>query len=231
MAAAELLGDLPAVAEIAQRRAELELVRPPASPAKQALPGRGQHALADAVLQLLLQLVGAHREDHARGTPGRPSGVAAAGSSTSIAASQPQPITEVAKPVIEIAACRAHLRFGAGDDDRRRAHAEGFGEGVVDGDAVDASAAAWHLRERRLGAAMRGDRERRTSRATARSAPGDRLPCRRDHRLVGAAAAAAAPCPSDSGVTSPSLHHEVAVLERRRRPRANIALAIVLSVR
>ena len=45
--------------------------------------------------------------------PGRPSGVADAGSSTSIAASQPQPITEVAKPVIETAACRAHLRFGA----------------------------------------------------------------------------------------------------------------------
>jgi hypothetical protein len=40
-------------------------------------------------------------------TPGRPSGVSLGTSARSMPASQPQPITEVAKPVIVSAACRA----------------------------------------------------------------------------------------------------------------------------
>ena len=71
--AAELLGDLPAVAEIAQRSAELELRRS-LKTGKAGAAGRCQHALADAVLQLLLQFVRAHGEDH-DAQPGRPSGV------------------------------------------------------------------------------------------------------------------------------------------------------------
>ena len=52
-------------------------------------------------------------------------------------ASQPQPITDVAKPVIVIAACRAQRALSAVMITRGRAHAEGFGEGVVDADALD----------------------------------------------------------------------------------------------
>jgi hypothetical protein len=43
-------------------------------------------------------------------TPGRPSGVSRGASSRSIPASQPHAMTDVANPVAEIAACRAHAR-------------------------------------------------------------------------------------------------------------------------
>ena len=131
MPAAELLGDLPAVAEIAQRRAELELRRlrrgrrSRRCRARSARIGRRRFCSCFCSSSVLTAKIITRQ-------PGRPSGVADGGSSTSIAASQPQPMTEVAKPVIVIAACRAHLRFGAGDDDRGRAHAEGFGKGIVD---------------------------------------------------------------------------------------------------
>ena len=46
-------------------------------------------------------------------TPGRPSGVAPGARSPSIAASQPQAITEVAKPVRLVAAMRAQCSVGA----------------------------------------------------------------------------------------------------------------------
>ena len=52
----------------------------------------------------------------------------------------PQPITEVAKPVMLTAATRAHSGGLGGDDEARRAHAEGLGEGIVDGDAVEVHA-------------------------------------------------------------------------------------------
>ena len=45
--------------------------------------------------------------------PGRPSGVSLEGISPSIPASQPQPMTEVAKPVILEAASMAHLLVAA----------------------------------------------------------------------------------------------------------------------
>ena len=69
-------------------------------------------------------------------TPGRPSGVASGGSSASMPASQPQPITEVAKPVMLSAACRAQRGVGGGDQQRGRAHVERLGEAVVDRHAV-----------------------------------------------------------------------------------------------
>ena len=52
-------------------------------------------------------------------------------------ASQPQAMTDVAKPVMAVAACIAHSGVSRGDHEPRRLHAEGFGEGIVDGDAVD----------------------------------------------------------------------------------------------
>ena len=64
--------------------------------------------------------------------PGRPSGVSAGASTRSIAASHLQPITEVAKPVIERAASRAQRRFAAVITSRAHAHRERLGERVVD---------------------------------------------------------------------------------------------------
>ena len=46
-------------------------------------------------------------------TPGRPSGVCSGDRTLSTPASQPQPITEVAKPVIVAAACAAQRSLGA----------------------------------------------------------------------------------------------------------------------
>ena len=46
-------------------------------------------------------------------TPGRPSGLCRGDRTLSIAASQPHPITEVAKPVIVSAACAAQRAVGA----------------------------------------------------------------------------------------------------------------------
>ena len=51
-------------------------------------------------------------------------------------ASQPQAMTDVAKPVIVTAACCAQLGRIGRDDDRGRAHAERLGKGVVDCHAV-----------------------------------------------------------------------------------------------
>ena len=70
-------------------------------------------------------------------TPGRPSGVSSGASSRSIPASQPHAITDVAKPVAVCAACSAHLLSSAVMTIARGPHAEGFGESIVDGHAVD----------------------------------------------------------------------------------------------
>ena len=51
-------------------------------------------------------------------------------------ASQPQPITEVAKPVMVTAAWRAQRMLWAVMTTPRRLHAEGLGEGVVDRNAA-----------------------------------------------------------------------------------------------
>src|SRR6185295_6173787 len=86
---ADLLGDLEAVAEVAQLAAELQMLcRLEAGEAGRA--HGGQHALSDAKLQLLLQLLGIDGEDQdgdagpsVRGLAGREAlldpGLAAAG--------------------------------------------------------------------------------------------------------------------------------------------------------
>ena len=102
-------------------------------PCPRSRPCRGgQHALADAVLQLLLQLVRRHGEHAARAMPGRPSGVSSGDSARSMPASQPQAITEVAKPVMRLRRDARPALARRGDQQPRRAHAEGFRKGVVD---------------------------------------------------------------------------------------------------
>src|SRR5208282_2751355 len=69
-AGAEPLGDLPAVAEETDRRAELELVFARVDSRVTRRAWTGEHALADTVLQLSLQLGGRDREhEHAHARP------------------------------------------------------------------------------------------------------------------------------------------------------------------
>ena len=135
MPAAQLLGNLPAVAEIAQRRTELQLERP-LEAGETGAAGRCQHALPDPVQQLLLQLVRADRKDHhaaARPTVGR-RGWRQFDVDRRLAAAADDRSGEARHRD-----CRLPRPFPVrpGDDDRGRPHAEGFGEGVVDGYAVD----------------------------------------------------------------------------------------------
>ncbi len=113
MLAAEPLGDLPAVAEIAQRIAEPQLICVAVEARIAGGARAGQHALADAVLQAASAVRRSRPRTAARARRADRPASRRLGSSRSIPASQPQPITEVAKPVIDTAACRAHLRFGA----------------------------------------------------------------------------------------------------------------------
>ena len=117
---AELLGDLPAVAEIADRGAELQLFRRP-RPARRSRPSRGWSArigrrgcaVASATPRSRPQTAARARR---AGRPASPRGA----SSRSIPASQPQAMTEVAKPVMVVAACSAQRSVGGGDDQRGR---------------------------------------------------------------------------------------------------------------
>ena len=132
----EPLGDLPAVAEKADRRAELELVLARLESGVTGRARAGQHALPDAVLQLSLQLRGRDREhEHAHAWP------------------SVQRLSRRHDPLeARLAAAPDHRGGEAGhrrrrlrgpargrrrDDKGGRAHVESFGECVVDGDAVD----------------------------------------------------------------------------------------------
>ncbi len=77
-------------------------------------------------------------------------------------ASQPQAITDVAKPVMVRQAISAHLRVGAGHDHASRGHVEGLGEAVVDADAVDD-----HVRH---GSALKMSRSPKAAAGTAKAA-------------------------------------------------------------
>ncbi len=138
---AHLLGDLEAVAEIAQLRRRASAAPPPRgrrsrpSPRWSARIGRrGQRSCFCSSLELMAKIRTV--------MPGRPSGVSLGARRFSIPASQPQAMTEVAKPVRLRAAVSAHSGGIGGDDQARRPHAEGLGEGVLDGDAVDDHASA-----------------------------------------------------------------------------------------
>jgi hypothetical protein len=135
MLPAEALRDLPAVAEIAQRIAEPEAFLA-GKPRIAGRAGTGEDALGDARRELLLQLAGRDGEQqhaHAGTAVGRcacveraiDAGLAAAADHRGGEAGHrdrglPRPARAVC--------C---------DDHGGRAHAEGFGEGVVDADAFD----------------------------------------------------------------------------------------------
>ena len=84
----------------------------PSRSAKQAEPGdvrtHWPARLTSCVCRVSLDMANMRTR-----TPGRPSGVLFPGRSPSIPASAPQPITEVANPVIVVAACSAQRRLGA----------------------------------------------------------------------------------------------------------------------
>ena len=216
--AAEPLGDLPAVAEIAQRRAELERVARRIEAGEAGAAGAGQHALADAVLQLLLQLVGRDIAKISTRTPGRPSGVSLgrrARDRCRLAAAADDRGGEAGHRHRRLRA--PNLRLAPVMTIARGAHAEGFGKGVVDGDAVDASAPAWHLPERlsaapiaRVGHAHEPVERQPVARAGDRRPAAARSPCR-------GRAEPAARVPQRSCVTSPSRTTSSPSLNTQRR--------------
>src|SRR5262249_29831501 len=130
----QTLADLMAVAEIAERAAELQR-RAVAQAREAGGAGAGEHALTDAVAQLLLQVLGGHAEDEdgdAGPAVGRllgfqfalDAGLAAAGDDGGGEAG-------------EALRGRGRPRQGIGRDQQaRRRHAEGLGERILDGDAV-----------------------------------------------------------------------------------------------
>src|SRR5262249_39840352 len=132
--AAEAFGDLPAVAEIAQGVAELErLAR--VEPGVAGGAGAGQDALADAALQLLLQLAGGHGEEeyaHAwtsvRRLPRQELAIAGG-----LAAAADHRCGKAGHCCDGVA--RRLRRIGR-DDERGRAHGKSFRERVVDAHAV-----------------------------------------------------------------------------------------------
>ncbi len=113
----------------------------PSSPAKQAEPGLVEHALADAVAQLALELLGLHGEEqhgNAGAAVGRllglqlalDPGLGAAGNHRSGKARHGARGDE--RP----------FQGGRGDDDPRADHGKGLGEGLDDGDAFQLQ--VWH---------------------------------------------------------------------------------------
>ncbi len=97
-----------------------------------AIDGRGrtrEHALTDAPLDLLRQFLRRHREHQHRRRPADHPACRPPASSRSMPASQPQSITEVAKPVSELRCVHRPRRRMRGDDEPRRLHRERFREG------------------------------------------------------------------------------------------------------
>src|SRR5262249_40298592 len=142
----EALADLVAVAEVAQGAAELQR-RALAQAGKAGGAGAGEHALADAVAQLLLQVLGRHAEDEdgdARAAVGSFGSIERA-LDASLAAAGDHRGGEAGE------ALRSRVGPGQGvgsDEETRRRHAEGLGEGVLDRDAVDDHAPAPYFTRR-----------------------------------------------------------------------------------
>ncbi len=129
------LRHLPAVAEESERGAELQLLLA-FEPGEAGRTGAGQHALADAVAQLPLQLLGVHGEEqhgdagaaverlvgreHALDAGLRAAGDHRGGEAGHGAGGDQRPFER-----------------GRGDDDARADHRKGLGEGLDDGDAFD----------------------------------------------------------------------------------------------
>jgi hypothetical protein len=131
----QALADLMAVAEIAESTAQLQ-GRTVGEAREAGSAGAGQHALADAVAQLLLQVLRRHAEDE-HGEAGAAvgslfcrqgsldAGLAAAGDDGGGEAREA--LRGRGRPFQGI----------GGDQDARGRHAEGLGERVLDRDAVD----------------------------------------------------------------------------------------------
>src|SRR6266581_408038 len=134
--AADQLGDLVTVAEIAQRLAERQRLAA-ADAGECGRRGTGQDALADAPLELLGQLLGRHREQQQgdAGTAVRRFLGRQFALDSSLAAAGDHRGGEAGGAVAGVARPGGIAR---GDDDPGRLHAEGFGEAVVDQHAGDA---------------------------------------------------------------------------------------------
>jgi hypothetical protein len=135
-----------AVAEIAQRAAELQR-RAVADAGEAGGAGAGEHALPDAVAELLLQVFRGHAEDEhgeAGAAVGRllgaerslDAGLAAAGDDGGGEAGEAGGGS--GRPLLGV----------RGDQEPRRRHAEGLGEGVLDRDTVDDHADAPYFTRR-----------------------------------------------------------------------------------
>ncbi len=161
--AADQLRHLPAVAEESERGAELQLLLA-FEPGEAGRARAGQHALADAVAELPLQLVGVHGEQqhgHAGAAVQRlvgrqralDAGLGAAGDHRGGEAGH------------GAGGDQRPFERRRGDDDPRADHGEGLGEGLDDGDAFDLQIQTWHGRNRLIWRAIRW--ERRTGRTGA----------------------------------------------------------------
>ncbi len=151
-AAADDLGHLPAVAEEAQGRAELQLLLA-FEPGKAGRARARQHALADAVAQLLLELVGIHGEEQ-HGDAGPSVGRLLLGERALDAGFRAAGDHRGGEAGHGARGDHRPFQRGRRDDDPRADHGKGLGKRLDNRDAFDFQ--LWHVSSSSRGSSRNG---------------------------------------------------------------------------